>query len=287
MKAHLIILVFLLNHELSAGAHDRGRGRGIIGGRPVSANPGVTANMRRTVMIRNGAEGGQCSGIMIEGCILTAAHCIRRVDGRFANHQIFTGVRPTGEPAHTGNEIEVLGESRTGRDLAVIKVRGGLPRNAGITRANLATEAPARGAQAAIIGYGVNGTQETFNGDRVTYANVGEGIRRAGFSVVTGVHDIADGEGNRLGSFLRIIRARGGSSMMGQGDSGGPLFIGTTLHGIAVAAESFTNLPDERDPADAAFAGLYSPLHEHRERITAAMDRLRCADNVTDPMPAP
>lgn len=254
---------------------------GIVGGRPQTDSEEVNRLMQKTVMIKYPGSEDLCSGVMVEGCIITAAHCIKKnEEDQFLEHRFFTGFRPAGDPAYRGSEIEVLGGAASPRDLAVIKVRGGLPRDAGFARAVFATEAPARNSQSTIIGYGVNGVQETIEGNQVSYRNVGAGVRRAGFTNLAGVQPVRNGRDMPVGNMLVTMRGQNGGSLAAHGDSGGPLFVGGTLHGIFSAAGNAATLRTQGSLADNDVHGFYAPVSENRARITDAMDRLGCAANV-------
>lgn len=243
----------------------------IIGGRPQIEKESDQALLQKTIMIKGAGKGNLCSGIVLcRKYVLTGGHCLEKGD-----HSIFRGARPDLKaPVGKGSEFVTLGKAKAANDIGILTLEKLVDADLSFNLDVLAPKDsfPKRGERAFIAGYGIYSTEEHWKDDSVTYKNVGEGIRRGGYSRVVAQATFED-KGEKSGNFILTARGPQATALGGPGDSGGPLFIDGVLHGVFVAGRSDPNFRNEPSLADNTTYGLYSPVAEHRAWILEQLER--------------
>lgn len=281
--------------EAKTGEHAPGFPRGLGDADVVSGRP--TAQADWAIALYDRAKDSLCSGMVMEGCVLTAGHCVPDD----ARPEVFKGLNPDlkKESASLTGPVIRLGDGKTPeRDIAVVKLNR--PLRPWITRDQLATERidvptdPVNVKPGEVIAYGNSHTLERVNPEskKIELFDTGSGVKRRGIVAIQG-YGTAD---DRLARFGRGISKKGdvlwvgrGPSIVAQGDSGAYLFVDGKIHGIlsAITGPTLDTTKDDHPRkadvmAAEVTAAAFSPIPDNRAKIIEALDKLGCRQNTPE-----
>lgn len=232
-------------------------------------------------------NSSSCTGIGLEGCILTAAHCV----GEKPNG-VYLGARIEGPASHQETAKRVLGTSPY-EDLAIIRVDPPLSEENSLTRSQLSKAPLEPGAQVKVTGFGFYGTRSTdLSGNLLTgREDWGSGIRRTGSVRLVDYGPLQATPSNEEQNSGRFLWFRRNPHLVASGDSGGPVFTldsnaQAKLHGVLAQSsfisrgqaglESKANALKRDLKAEDALEGAAVPVADAYPWIIKTLDDLGC-----------
>ncbi len=235
------------------------------------------------------SETELCTGTMLGGCILTAAHCIDVGDETF----VYSGERPNLErPLDRTFERRIKGKGGTADDIAIIKPSKHLP-VASFGKEVLADKPLDNDVgRVTIMGYGVAGTKEVESEDPATppeKVDYGGGRRRVGVSWMKGYGTMdpkttkINYSDSKTGDELIVSRTTPEGELLniaGGGDSGGPLYYQGKIYGTAIAGLMKNPEMFVAPKAVHTNTAVYTSMVKQRKWILDTMDELGCTDKV-------
>jgi len=252
---------------------------GIPGGREAKRD-----DFRSTVMIQLKLPDGKvktCTGFVVEGCVVTAAHCASLLAG--SQHEILEGQTP--KKATSGvTDLKMWGDGTLPeKDLAVLKPYFPPQASFGNSRDDIATRMPEGRPLMHVVGYGLSGTAPGPNGTR---HNIGLGTKRWGQVKVDhfstdGSDELADGP---------LIASIPATQKIAPGDSGGYLVKDGIIYGVAtVVKPEYALRPGEKPPeGDLLVDDILYSYHvnltkpEARKFVMDSLDGLGCRTNTQE-----
>ncbi|MBI4403846.1 MAG: S1 family peptidase [Deltaproteobacteria bacterium] len=268
------------HHALTIAGQLSAQAMGVVGGTRAEGD-----DFRGTVMLTARLPNGKeklCSGFLVEGCIVSASHCIPPN----STVRVWTGTIPTTsttdilEYRKWDQEMKAPGNLQF--DLAVLKPNLPPPNDFCSHRRDIATGPLLSDIDRPYIaGYGLYNTVESENGKK---HNEGTGVKRWGQSLVKG----------RKG---RLILTERSPNVIAQGDSGGPLVMPDgTIYGVNISAlAEYALKPNEATPVagrellvENITEGRHLFLGDPQARpwLMSKLDELQCRDNTMDQMNA-
>lgn len=218
--------------------------------------------------------GSTCSGTAIEGCVLTAGHCVHDDTAILEG----TDVSSTKRSTSLGRIAESRSLGQLGKtDIAILKPKRMLSRAISQPKSILAKEeydGTVNETRLSVVGWGNSETRETFDSEtgEASRTDVGAGVKRYGRLTYGGKHE----------GMLRHTRLNT-AQMTAKGDSGAPIFVeaeGGAIRLIAVlSAGGGYRLPgekkeDRRDNDDTI--GYSVPVSMHLAWILKTLKELDC-----------
>jgi len=247
---------------------------GIVGGRKAEKGDFIST-VKITLALPDG-KIKNCTGFIIEGCVVTAAHCASLLKG--ASHTISVGHNPKASTTDV-SQVAMWGDGNTPEfDIAVLVPQAPPPASLAGSRDDIATEPPKRGDLMQVAGYGLSETEKAPDGTR---RNTGSGSKLWGQVRVTNFS--TDGSDD-LESGPLIVSERA-PQIIAPGDSGGYAVINGKIQGIATvvkpeyALREGEEAPKEELLVDNITRGYHISLARPKARkwLFDTLDKLDCA----------
>jgi len=273
---------------------------GMSGGTVTQDGPEIAPNVSGNIMLvygRSGSTYQACGGRIIEGCIITAKHCLDKFKHMA---EVYMGVAPQIYHLPHSYTLEGIDIGKPGdltSDIAVLKMY--LPPGAAVStsREQLAKKKleldPKKITQGIAMGYGHSKTEDWFDPKTKQFhkTDTGIGLRRRGFMVIQGYGGPNDESalfGKGVTTQGNILWASAGPSLGAPADSGMVLEHDGLIYGVLsiAAGPTIDALPTFNEPerpekpyVDEIVSNKFASIADHYDDIIKALDALKCQEN--------